>query len=83
MQVTHANLEQALVNLEGYGESKALRELARQIEAEYVEMPGLSVTLPQAQRLWTADGQACRTVFDRLVERGVLRVTMKGRFVRA
>jgi hypothetical protein len=84
MQVTHAKLEHVTqANLERYGESNALHKLARQIEAEYVEMPGLSVTLPQAQRLWTADGQACRAVFDQLVACGVLRMTMKGRFIRA
>ena len=43
-----------LVTSEKAARSKTVRELARRIEAEYVEMPGLSVTLPQAQRLWAA-----------------------------
>jgi hypothetical protein len=59
-----------------------VRELARRIEAEYTEMPGLSLTLPQAQRLWALDGHTCQTVFDRLIAGGVLRMTTKGRFVR-
>lgn len=58
-------------------------ELSSRIEAEYVEMPGLNVTLKQAQRLWTADRQTCQAVFDALVARGVLRMTTKGRFIRA
>ena len=76
MQSTHASLERG-------AKGEIVRDLARQIEAEYAEMPGLSVTLPQAQRLWTADRHTCQTVFDRLIARGVLRMTRKGRFVRA
>ena len=63
------------------GETAA--ELTSRIEAEYVEMPGLNVTLKQAQRLWTADRQTCQAVFDALVARGVLRMTTKGQFIRA
>ncbi len=58
-------------------------EVRRRIEAEYAEMPGLCVTLPQAQRLWTADRSTVEAAFERLVARGVLRMTTKGRFVRA
>ena len=76
MQLTHATLERR-------GESNALRELSSRIEAEYVEMPGLSVTLPQAQRFWTADRHECQTVFDQLIARGVVRMTVRGRFIRA
>jgi hypothetical protein len=76
MQLTHATLERAV-------QSETLRDLARRIEAEYAEMPGLSVTLSQAQRLWAVDRHTCETVFDRLIARGVLRMTTKGRFVRA
>ena len=61
----------------------ALQSLAEQIQAEYAEMPGLSVTLSQAQRLWTIDSQTCEEVFRRLLAAGVLRMTTKGRFVRA
>ena len=76
MQLTRAILE-------GRRDINAVRELSSRIEAEYMEMPGLSVTLPQAQRLWTADRHTCQTVFDRLIARGVLRMTVRGRFVRA
>ncbi len=60
-----------------------VRALMAQVQAEYAEMPGLSVTLPQAKRLWTADQQTCEEVFGRLIRCGVLRKTPKGRFVRA
>ena len=57
--------------------------LLEQIRAEYAEMPGLSVTLPQAQRLWAVDQATCEEIFSRLISRGVLKRTNKGRFIRA
>lgn len=65
------------------GENSGVSELLKRIEAEYVEMPGLNLTLPQAQRLWTADRHTCQRAFDRLIARGVVRMTVRGRFVRA
>jgi hypothetical protein len=62
--------------------SAAIRTLMDRVQAEYEEMPGLSVTLPQAQRLWAVDRAICEEVFSRLTDRGVLRMTSKGRFVR-
>ena len=62
---------------------QAIRTLMEQVQAEYAEMPGLSVTLSQAQRLWAVDYATCEAVFSRLISRGVLRRTSKGRFVRA
>jgi hypothetical protein len=63
--------------------SRSIRTLVELIQAEYAEMPGLSVTLPQAQRLWAVDQTTCEEVFNRLISRGVLRRTSKGRFIRA
>jgi hypothetical protein len=63
--------------------SGPVRTLMDQVQAEYAEMPGLSVTLSQAQRLWAVDQQVCEEVFSRLIGSGVLRVSTKGRFVRA
>lgn len=60
----------------------ALQELTRRVQAEYVEMPGLSLTLAQAQRLWAVDRQICETVFRTLIAHGFLRITTRGRFVR-
>ena len=62
---------------------QAIRALMQQVQAEYAEMPGLSVTLSQAQRLWAVDHRTCEEVFSRLVCSGVLRKTTKGQFVRA
>jgi hypothetical protein len=59
------------------------RTLLDQIRAEYAEMPGLSITLPQAQRLWGVDRPTCETAISQLVACGVLRRTSKGRIIRA
>jgi len=64
-------------------EQEAATALSRRVQAEYTEMPGLSVTLGQAQRLWAVDRRTCEAVFTRLIARGVLKVTAKGRIVRA
>ena len=62
--------------------SAAILKLVELVRAEYAEMPGLSVTLAQAQRLWAVDRKTCEEVLSRLVEEGLLRITTKGRFVR-
>ena len=61
----------------------ALEQLMRRVQAEYAEMPGLSMTLAQAQRLLALDRRICGTVFGVLVSRGVLRRTAQGRYLRA
>ena len=61
----------------------AIPALMQQVRAEYAEMPGLSVTLSQAQRLWAVDRGTCEEAFSRLVSSGVLRKTTRGQFVRA
>jgi hypothetical protein len=63
-----------------YADSESL--IAR-IKAEYHEMPGLSLTRPQAQRLWHLDETTCRTVLARLVASGFLRLTVKGLYTRS
>ena len=59
-----------------------VQELTNRVQAEYAEMPGLSLTLAQAQRLWAIDRQTCEKVFRVLTARGFLRVTRKGAFIR-
>ena len=57
------------------------RELLLRIEGEYREMPGLSLTLPQAQRLWGLDSNTCAFALTTLVERKVLKQTAGGTFI--
>ena len=60
----------------------ALHELLQRIEGEYREMPGLNVTAPQAQRLWGLDSTTCSFVLTTLIDRGVLRRTTRGTYIR-
>jgi hypothetical protein len=48
------------------------RELCTRIEAEFREMPGLTLTLPQAARLFSIDRVRCERVLAALVEAGHL-----------
>jgi hypothetical protein len=52
------------------------------VEGEYREMPGLSLTLPQAVRLLGLDRSACELVLANLVERRVLKRASNGTYVR-
>jgi DNA-binding IclR family transcriptional regulator len=60
----------------------ALREVLLRIESEYREMPGLSLTVSQAERLWGLDSSTCASALTTLVERRVLRQTTGGRYLR-
>jgi len=42
-----------------------------------MEMPGLRLNLPQAQRLWALDPLRCEAVLEALVEGGVLACTKR------
>ena len=48
------------------------RELTSLIRAEYREIPGLSVTLAQAARLWNVDQGRCREALEALTADGFL-----------
>ena len=52
------------------------------IRGEYLDMPGLRLTLAQAERLCGVDRAACQRVFDTLVDTGFLRVTPDGKYAR-
>ena len=57
--------------------------LVERIRGEFREMPGLQLTLGQAQRLFGLDPAACRHVIDTLVESSFLRWTASGTIVQA
>lgn len=60
-----------------------LSELLGRIRGEYLEMPGLKLTLSQAQRLWGLDRKLCEAALVKLEEGRFLRRTLGGAFVRA
>jgi hypothetical protein len=49
------------------------RALCTRIIGEYLEMPGLNVTIPQACRLWAIDRSRCAHLLDTLLASGFLR----------
>jgi len=59
-----------------------LDEAVRRVRADFLEMPGLKLTLPQAARLWAFDAVFCREVLAALVEAHFL-VRSRDTFIRA
>ncbi len=60
----------------------AMNDLVHRIRAEFLEMPGLRLTVRQAARLWGLDESACRAVIDALVGTAFLRRTTGGLIAR-
>jgi hypothetical protein len=56
--------------------------LMARIRMEFVEMPGMRLTRPQARRLWNLDQAACDGLLDALVEEGFLKQTADGALLR-
>lgn len=56
--------------------------LLYRIRGEYLEMPGLRLTLTQAARLWQMDTATCASALMRLVADGFLTCTRTGAYRR-
>jgi hypothetical protein len=54
----------------------------QRIRGEYLEMPGLRLTVRQAQRLWGLDEETCVRSLERLVETRFLARAQGGSYVR-
>ena len=52
------------------------------IRSEYLEIPGLSLTKPQARRLWGLDPETCDALIDDMVSAKFLRRTPGDYYVR-
>jgi len=63
--------------------SQPLGDWLELIQAEYREMPGLNLTLPQARRLWGLDEPTTSAVFEALVATQFLKRTWSGTYIRA
>ena len=57
--------------------------ITERVRGEFREMPGLSLTLAQAGRLWSLDNQTCSEVLTQLVESGFLYRRADGAFCRS
>jgi hypothetical protein len=60
-----------------------MHRLVHRVRNEFIEMPGLQLTLPQAARLWGLDHESSRQVIEALVEAAFLRWTAQGTVIRA
>lgn len=58
-------------------------DVLKRVQGEYIEMPGLRLTVAQAQRLWGLDRAVCDALLSTLVETKFLLRTRDGAFVRA
>lgn len=56
--------------------------LGARIQSEYLEMPGLRLTVAQAARLWSLDVVSAQAVLDALVASGFLWRTRDGAYLR-
>ena len=59
-----------------------LQQRADVIRREYLELPGLSLTTAQVQRLWNLDRNTCQGLLDVLVRDKFLRQTADAQYVR-
>jgi hypothetical protein len=57
--------------------------MLKRIRGEYLEMPGLRLTMAQAQRLCGVERTLCQRVLGTLVETGFLCVDKNGTYARA
>ena len=57
-------------------------EMLRRVQGEFLEMPGLRLTGPQARRLWGLDATACDSLLGALVDAKFLFRTRDGAFMR-
>jgi hypothetical protein len=53
------------------------------VRNDFIEMPGLELTMPQAVRLWHLGVDDCRYVLDALVDGGFLQWTPRWTIVRS
>ena len=58
---------------EGSRHAMNIEHLATRVRAEFQEMPGLRLTVRQAERLWGLAPEVCAQVVDVLVSRAVLK----------
>lgn len=62
--------------------SVSIDDVLRRVKGEFLEMPGLRLTEPQARRLWGLDAASCGALLKTLVEAKFLFRTRDGAFMR-
>jgi hypothetical protein len=59
-----------------------IEDVLQRIQGEFLEMPGLRLTAPQAQRLWGLERDICDALLEALVDSKFLMQTRDGAFIR-
>jgi len=62
--------------------NRPIDEVLRRVQGEFLEMPGLRLTEPQARRLWGLDVVSCAALLDALVDAKFLFRTRDGAFMK-
>ena len=70
-----------MTTMERQGVEASVAIWLNRIRSEYREMPGLSLTQAQMQRLWGVEAHVCAALVDSLVAARVLRRTPKGCYI--
>lgn len=63
--------------------TRAFEQLVTRVKSEFVEMPGLRLTLDQSSRLWGLERTECEAVLHVLVHRKFLSIRADGTYGRA
>ena len=63
--------------------ANSITVIAERVRGEFREMPGLTLTIAQARRLWSLDPSTCSEVLSQLVAAGFLSRRDDGTFCRA
>ena len=61
---------------------RAIDEIIMRVQGEFLEMPGLRLTEPQARRLWGLDAASCDALLGALMDAKFLFRTRDGAFMR-
>jgi hypothetical protein len=86
MEPRHAHSHRAIADAAdggGCGSETTVRDWMNLIRAEYLEMPGLSLTGSQFERMWNLTPDFAEILLQELLRVCFLRLTKKGTYVRA
>jgi hypothetical protein len=61
---------------------RLIDDVLRRVQGEFLEMPGLRLTEPQARRLWGLDAVSCSALLEALIDAKFLFRTRDGAFMR-
>jgi hypothetical protein len=65
--------QHASVGVSRFDPARFAADTLQRIRGEYLEMPGLTLNLKQAARLWQLDPGQCKLFLEQLVQEGFLK----------